>query len=212
MKNERIKIHFDQEGHDKLNGDINHVCEVLASALEYYKHELNLTLTKEYAVDLLYNGGTSALNAYRADQSKKLDKAGLSGKIKASMLRTAEGDISRQLSYFQKDLSTEGLMRYNAVDAINYISISADGSAIVSENDKKAIHERFSVYAETEAHLEIHKAHQDAVDALNNLRDVLRKHQPRTFFLGATQFYSTFFEMNQQAEVFTTKALNYRLI
>jgi hypothetical protein len=212
MKNEKIKIHFDQAGHTKLYDDINHVSEVLNKVSEYFKQELNLTLTKEYAIDLLYNGGAGALNAYRADQSKKLDKAGLSGKIKASMLRTAEGDISRQLAHFQKDLSTEGLMRYNAVDAINYISITADGSPFVSENDKQSIQERFSVYAETEAHLEIHKAHQDAVDALNNLRDVLRKQQPRTFFLGATQFYSTFFEMNQQAEVFTPKALNYRLI
>ena len=75
---------------------------------------------------------------------------------------------------------------------------------------RQAMTERFTTYAETAAHLEMYEAHQAAVQSLNHLRGITRKHMPRAFFIAPIHFYNTFFDMNANDEVFSAKELNYK--
>jgi flagellin-specific chaperone FliS len=211
IKTERIKVHFDQEGLNKLNENINHTTSVLTDLSNFMKEDLKLELTKDLALDVLYTGGRESLSLFNAAQSKQLDKAGMTGRMKEKLLKTAEGDLVSELLKFKEMLQNEGLNRYNPIDAMTYISIES-GLPVINDKDTTAIHERFTTFAETDAHHELYEAHQAAVGALNSLRQVLRKHKPNMFFLGSLQFYSTFFEMDQKEEVFAPKPINYRLL
>jgi len=167
-------------------------------------------LTPELVKDVIKTGGKQIVQSYRDDQSKKLDKAGLSGKIKSNMLQTIDCDISDDLLGFQRKFTERGSYIIYGLDVIQYLSFTENGIS-VNEGVLKAINEMHSVYVETPEQLALYNSQQAAVKALNELREVTRKQLPHVFFRSSMEFYSSYFEYNVQDEAVSARAINYGL-
>jgi len=210
MSAQKILINTDQTGLAKSIGNVNHVIEVLGNLNEYLWENLGMILTSDIAIDVLTNGGINTLHNYQLQQSKKLEKSGLTGAVKAKMLKVIDEDLQSALIHFQRDLSSKGLMNYHPFEAMKYISFDNDGYAFVSDESQAAMEEQLKMYAETPEQLELYNAHKAATEALNELRSVTQKHLPSTYFVSPAAFFATFFEMDVADKV-SQKVINYKL-
>jgi hypothetical protein len=210
MRTDKVLITTDQDGHTQTLNNVNHVIEVFSLLNDYLGENLDLTLTPDIAVDVLTNGGINTLHDYQVQQSKKLDKSGITGAVKSRMLKVIDEDLKTALVHFQRDLSRKGLNAYDPAAAMKYISFDSDGHAFLSDESAAAMEEQFRMYAEGPAQLELYNAHKKATDALNELRTVTRQHLPTINFVSPIAYFHTFFEMDA-AEQITQKVINYKM-
>jgi hypothetical protein len=210
---EKILIHTDDS---KVNDTLSHCEQVAAIANELTVYlqgnvDKSYKLTPELIADVIKTGGKSIVQFYRNDQDKKLDKVGLSGKVKSDMLRNIDEDITDELRSFQRKFTERGNYSIHGLDVIQYLTFSTKGIE-VSENSLEQIKVLNSVYVETPEQFELYKAQQAAVKALNDLREVTRKLAPSTFFITPMHFHAAFFEWDSKSETVSAKAINYNII